>query len=205
MSMRAAWICALLAVVNAACWSFITPPFQVPDEPSHFAYVQQLAETGRLPSSPAERFSDEEMAALQALDWGDLKQSPQNLSISSPTQQRQLERDLAAPLGRTDGGAAGVAASEPPLFYALQTIPYRLAAHASLLVRLELMRLLSSLMAGLTALLAFLFVRESLPGERWAWTVGGLGVAFAPLLGFMSGSVNPDAMLSGCFPARASG
>ncbi len=195
MSMRAAWICALVAVVNAACWSFITPPFQVPDEPSHFAYVQQLAETGRLPSSPAERFSDEEMAALQALDWGDLKQSPQSLSISSPTQQRQLERDLAAPLGRTDGGAAGVAASEPPLFYALQTIPYRLAAHASLLVRLELMRLLSSLMAGLTALLAFLFVRESLPGERWAWTVGGLGVAFAPLLGFMSGSVNPDAML----------
>ena len=30
---------------------------------------------------------------------------------------------------------------------------------------------------------------------RWAWTVGGLGVALVPLLGFMSGAVNPDSML----------
>jgi len=26
---RAAWICALVAFLNAACWSLITPPFQV--------------------------------------------------------------------------------------------------------------------------------------------------------------------------------
>jgi 4-amino-4-deoxy-L-arabinose transferase-like glycosyltransferase len=61
--------------------------------------------------------------------------------------------------------------------------------------RLELMRLLSALMAGLTALFVFLFIREALPGVPWAWTVGGLGVALAPLLGFNSGVVNPDAML----------
>jgi hypothetical protein len=49
-----AWACALIAFVNAACWSFIMPPFQVPDEVDHYAYVQQLAETGGLPSSGAE-------------------------------------------------------------------------------------------------------------------------------------------------------
>jgi 4-amino-4-deoxy-L-arabinose transferase-like glycosyltransferase len=43
----------------------------------------------------------------------------------------------------------------------------------------------------------FLFVREALPGVPWAWTVGALGVALVPLLGFMSGSVNPDALLFG--------
>ncbi len=42
---------------------------------------------------------------------------------------------------------------------------------------------------------AFLFLREVLPGVPWAWTVGGLGVALAPLLGLMSGAVNPDALL----------
>jgi 4-amino-4-deoxy-L-arabinose transferase-like glycosyltransferase len=57
------------------------------------------------------------------------------------------------------------------------------------------MRLFSALMAGLTALFVFLFVRETLPGVRWAWTVGGLSVALAPLLGFISGGVNPDSML----------
>lgn len=195
MSTRVAWMCALVAVINAACWSFITPPFQVADEPSHFAYVQQLAETGRLPSSSAQRFSREETAALQDLDWTNVKQSPQSPSISSNSEQQRLQRDLSAPLGRSDAGDAGVAASEPPLFYALQTLPYRLGSGASLLDRLELMRLLSALMAGLTALFTFMFVREALPGARWAWTVAGLGVAFAPLLGFMSGSVNPDAML----------
>ncbi len=57
------------------------------------------------------------------------------------------------------------------------------------------MRLFSALFAGLTALFAYLFVREALPAEPWAWVVGGLAIALAPLLGFMSGSVNPDSML----------
>jgi hypothetical protein len=195
MSTRAAWGCALVAIVNAACWSFITPPFQVPDEPDHFAYIQQLAETGRLPTSAGKHFSQEESTAVEDLGQTEVKERPQNIAVLTNAQQRRLQHDLAASLGRTDGGEAGVAASEPPLFYALQTLPYELGAGASLLDRLELMRLLSALMAGLTALFAFLFVREALPGARWAWTVGGLGVAFAPLLAFMSGSVNPDAML----------
>jgi 4-amino-4-deoxy-L-arabinose transferase-like glycosyltransferase len=88
-----------------------------------------------------------------------------------------------------------VAASEPPVYYALQTIPYALASSGSLLDRLALMRLLSALIAGVTALFCYLFVREAVPGVRWAWTVGGLSVALMPLLGFMSGAVNPDAML----------
>jgi Predicted membrane protein (DUF2142) len=191
----AAWICMLVAFLSAACWSFITPPFQVPDEPAHFAYAQQLAETGRLPTSNEEHYSPEELTALRDLRQEDIKQTPQNPSIFSAAEQSRLQRDLSAPLSRRDEGDAGVAASEPPLYYALETIPYGLGASGTLLDRLELMRLLSALMAGLTALFSFLFVREALPGVRWAWTVGGLGVALVPLLGFMSGAVNPDAML----------
>ena len=88
-----------------------------------------------------------------------------------------------------------MSASQPPLYYALETIPYALASVGNLLDQDALMRLLSALMGGVTALFAFLFVREALPGARWAWTVGGLGVALTPLLGMMSGAVNPDAML----------
>jgi 4-amino-4-deoxy-L-arabinose transferase-like glycosyltransferase len=192
---RAGWICMLVAFLSAACWSFITPPFQVPDEPAHFAYVQQLAQTGQLPSSSAEKYSPEETAALQGLRQEEVKQSPQTLSISSPAQQRALLRAISAPLGRSGPGGAGVAASEPPLYYALETIPYALGAGGSLLDRLELMRLLSALMAGITALFTYLFVREALPGARWAWIVGGLSVALVPLFGFTSGAVTPDAML----------
>jgi predicted membrane protein DUF2142 len=193
---RAAWICALVAFLNAACWSVISPPFENPDEPSHFAYVQRLAETGKLPASSAERFPPAEYTILNDLHYAQVRFHPEQGTISTAAEQRKLENDLAKPLARSnEEGATGVSASQPPLYYALETIPYGLASAGSLLDQVALMRLLSALMGGLTALFAFLFLREALPGAGWAWTVGGLGVALAPLLGQMSGAVNPDAML----------
>jgi len=192
---RAAWICALIACLNAICWSLITPPFQVPDEPAHFAYVQQLAETHSLPTSGSSEYSEEEEVAVADLHQAEVRWHPENHAVATEAQQRRLAHDLSRSLARSGPGGAGVAASQPPLYYALQTIPYALGSGGTLLDRLELMRLLSALMAGLTALFAYLFVREALPGVAWAWTVGGLGVALMPLLGFMSGALNPDAML----------
>jgi hypothetical protein len=58
-----------------------------------------------------------------------------------------------------------------------------------------LLRLWSSLLAGVTVAFVFLFLRELLPRTRWAWTVGALAVALQPVFGFVSGSVNPDALL----------
>ncbi len=192
---RAAWSCAAIAALSAACWSIITPPFQAPDEQAHFTYAQYLAETGRLPSSNADTYSPEENAVLVDLHQGELRWHPEARTISSPEAVGKLRRDLAAGLPRIGGGGAGVAASEPPLYYALATIPYTLGSSGTLLDRLELIRLMGALMAGLTALFTFLFIREALPRVRWAWTVGGLAAALMPLLGFTSGFVTPDGML----------
>ena len=193
---RAAWVCALVAFLNAACWSVISPPFENPDEPSHFAYVERLAQTGKLPASSAESFPRAEYTVLSDLHYSQVRYHSEQGTISTEAEQRQLERDLAKPLARSDEeGATGVSASQPPLYYALETIPYGLASVGSLLDQVALMRLFSALMGGLTALFAFLFVREALPGAPWAWTVGGLGLALGPLLGQMSGAINPDAML----------
>jgi hypothetical protein len=194
---RAAWICALVACLNAACWSIVTPPFQSPDEPDHFAYVKQLAETGQLPTSNSEQLSTEEINVLLGLQNFRVRLEPQVHTIASQREQRELQNYIALASASAAPGspAAGVAASQPPLYYALESIPYALASHGSELDRLQLMRLFSALLAGLTAMFVFLFVRETLPAEPWSWTVAGLAVAFAPLLGFMSGSVNPDALL----------
>ena len=192
---RAAWLCALVALLNAVCWSLITPPFLALDEPDHFAYVQQLVETGRLPSSPESEYSQEEQVALSDLHHAEVRFRPANHTIFSTAQQEKLESDLAQPLSRAGPGGAGVASSEPPLYYALQAIPYVLGSGGSILTQLTLMRLLSALLAGVTGLFVFLFLREALPEQRWAWTIGGLGVALGPLLGYSSSSVNPDALL----------
>jgi 4-amino-4-deoxy-L-arabinose transferase-like glycosyltransferase len=189
---RVAWICVAVACVNAVCWSLISPPFQIPDEPSHFAYIEHLATTGTLPTSSEEVFSPAEREVLIALKYLEIRAQPQNRTIATAAEQADLEQVLHTPASN-ESEDAGVATEQPPLYYALETIPYNLGG--TILVRLALMRLLSALMAGVTALFAFLFLREALPGVRWAWTVGGLGVALFPLLGFMSGAVNPDAML----------
>ena len=194
---RAAWLCALVAFLNAAAWSFVSPPVEVPGEPSHFAYVKQLAETGTLPTSEGGEYSGEEHAVLTALNFQAVRLGPANTTISSRAEQRNLERQLEPSNTYPGHGSpqAGVATAEPPLYYALEAIPYDLASGGTLLDRLQLMRLFSALWAGLTALFAFLFLREALPRVHWAWTVGALCVALSPLLGFESGAVTPEAML----------
>jgi len=195
----AAVACAAVACLNATCWSIVLPPFEAPDEPAHFAYVATLAETGSLPSSNHEIFAPAEEIALAGLHFPAVFFRPAEGTISTQGEQSALEHDLALPLSRS-GREAGVAATEPPLYYALQTIPYELGSGGTVLDRLALMRLLSAFFGGLTALFAYLFVREALPGEPWAWAVGGLGAALAPLLGMISGAVNPDAL---CFAVSA--
>ena len=191
---RAAWICALVACLNAACWSILTPPFQVTDEPTQFAYTQYLAEHRQLPKPQEGGYSPEEAVALVDLHQAAVLWHAENHTISSAAEQQKLQEDLGQGLGR-EGEAVGGSAADPPLYYLLEVVPYELGSAGTLLDQLELMRLLSALLAGLTALGVFLFVRETLPGVPWAWTVGGLGVALTPILGFASSTVNPDSLL----------
>ncbi len=193
---RTAVTVAVVAFLNAAAWSFITPAFQVPDEVAHVAYVQSMGETGAPPQNPRSIvLSPEQAVAMADSGFGSPAGRTLHAAAWSPLQQRQLAIDLRRPLSRSAAVFAGEGEPEPPLYYTLESLPYRVARSATLLDRLTLMRLLSAALAGVTALLCFLFVRECLPGRPWAWTVGGLGVAFAPMLGFISGGVNPDALL----------
>lgn len=189
-----AWLCALVALVNGAAWSLITPPFQGRDEADHFAYVQELVENGTLPGAGREEFSPAEQLVLHALHQPTVRFSPQTLSISTDSDQQALERVLDGGHSRIGPGDAGLAASEPPLYYAIETVPYVLAS-GNTLVQLELMRLVSALMGALCMVLIFLFLREALPRAPWAASAGTLCAAMFPLFGFMSGTLNPDSLL----------
>src|ERR687895_1459530 len=43
------WLLLAVALAGVA-WVFVVPPWQVPDEDAHFAYVQTIAELGRRPA-----------------------------------------------------------------------------------------------------------------------------------------------------------
>ena len=193
---RAAWLCVAIAFINAAAWSLILPPFQGRDEIDHFAYTQQLAEKGSLPHAPQTPpgYSTHEGLVLEGLHYWQSRFSSYVPAISSVAEQRALMADVDTSQPQQLSGEAGGAWSAPPLYYALQTIPYAMGA-GNVLVQLQLMRLFSALLGAITALLVFFFLREILPAVPWAATLGALCVALQPQFAFMAGSVNPDVML----------
>ncbi len=195
----AAWACALAAVLSCSAWSLIVPAFQVPDEPDHYAYVEQLATHGRPPANDVAavaRLSSSEQALLVGLGTDRVRFHEYVPSLTTRAQHDELMEAIDARPSRRDGNGVSLAGSpQPPLYYALEVPAYAAGAVGSPLLSLQLMRLLSALLGGVTVLCVFLFLREALPAHPWTWTVGALGVALQPLFGFISGGVNPDALL----------
>jgi hypothetical protein len=191
---RAAWICVLIAAVNGAAWSVIVPPFQGHDEVDHFAYVDHIAQSGTLPGGQgAFVYSPAQSLVMGALGYYTTRFTPFEPSITSDAQQHALIEAANAGASLEQPEEVGVATTEPPLYYTAQLIPYELGS-GNILVQLQLMRLLSVLLASATVLLTFLFLSEILPGALWAATVGALCVALAPQLMSASSLLNPDSL-----------
>ncbi len=194
---RAGWMCFLIALVNCAIWTVVVPPFQVPDEISHFGYAQYVAQTGKLPPQTLGtlQYSPQEYNALDALWFFDTIGRVQMRGILTPAEDHGLREALSANPSPVGPGGSTSVTNQPPLYYALEAVPYWLSPSSNILVRLELMRLLSALMAACTVLLVFLFLRELLPRVPWAWSVGALVVAFQPTFCFIAAGVQGDNLL----------
>ncbi len=192
---RAGRACFLIAFVNAAIWGVVVPPFQVPDEIAHFGYAQYLAETGKAPpQGSGAQYSPQEQTALENLYFFEVIGHAGERGIFTPSEDHALR---AALVGKSPVGQGGVSSvtNQPPLYYALEAIPYWLSPSHEILTRLAFMRLLSALMAACTVLAVFMFLRELLPGSPWTWTVGALAVAFQPMVDFIAAGVQGDNLL----------
>jgi 4-amino-4-deoxy-L-arabinose transferase-like glycosyltransferase len=189
----AAWACAAVALANGLVWSLIVPPFEVPDENAHYAYVQQLVERGALPHTIAHEgsLSPAEDGILAAIGFYVMVGERANPAPFTQPQQQAIEAVTDAHLSAVDTGSALSATANPPLYYLLQAVPFALAP-GGVLDRLAAMRALSAVLGAVTVLLIFLFLRELLPRRPLAWTAGALVAALQPLFGFMSGGVNND-------------
>lgn len=193
MSRSTLWVCAALAVLHAALWAVVTPPFQVPDESAHFAYAQYVAEAGRPP--PPWPGALPPPTGEDAILLAGVPFSTEGRPSWSSADERWVRRQLEQQSAPTASSATRGAATYPPLYYAYEAVPSSLGSSLPALERLYLMRLFSALLAGVTVASTFLFLRELIPGTPWAWTVGALVVGFQPVLAFISGGVNNDALV----------
>ncbi len=188
---------ALIAFANAASWALITPAFNAPDEPDHFAYAQYFAETGRAPARvPDARvpYSTDQAMGLNAVNVFSQVSLPDGRPPWLAVDQRAWEHEVATiPHPADNGGGVTVAASpHQPAYYALLAPAYLAVRSQSTFSQLTAMRLVSALLGALVALCAFGVIREVLPRQPTAALAAGLLVAFQPMFGFISGAVNND-------------
>src|SRR5204863_2636969 len=94
---------------------------------------------------------------------------------------------------RANGGLAQTATgAHSPLYYSLLAPPYWATHGWSIWTQLTAMRLVSALLGALTAVFAFLALRELLPCYPVVAVACGVLVGFDPMFSSMSGSVNNE-------------
>jgi hypothetical protein len=189
----------LLAVgaLQSLAWSIAVPPFQGPDESTHFAYIQYLAENGRMPSTTRGGASTEESEALR---WLNLRPLTGNLgarpawTAADLQAFREIERHEAKG-SRGNGAGENPLGKNPPLYYAAMAIPYRVFLWLPLLKRLFVMRLFNALCFLATIALTWMIAGEVFGRVRWKQTLATGVVALQAQLSFMSAVINADNLL----------
>jgi 4-amino-4-deoxy-L-arabinose transferase-like glycosyltransferase len=192
-------LCLLCAVaLLGVSWALFVPPFQSPDENSHFGYAQELAEDFELPGQTGRKvFSTEQQLAHDRSNSEQAAAVPATKPEWSKTayERWRAGEERLPDAARSDGGGNNAAASNPPLYYLYEAVPYVLAKGGDIFDRLYLMRLWSVLLLLVTTLAAWLLAGELFGRNRLLQLVAAGFAGLQPMVTFISSSVTPDAML----------
>ncbi len=194
-------LAALLVIVVAVglTWMSVVPPFQAPDEPAHFAYVQSLAESFTLPGAMSRMglSSDEGVAqnAIGALRGAAYPQaSPPDWSRADENAYLAVEHS-AHPPSKSDGSGFTSAVGNPPLYYLIAAVPYLIDHGGTVFGRLYAIRILGVLLLALTTLGAWLLAGEVFGRRRLPQLACAAATGLLPMATFISTAVTPDALL----------
>lgn len=196
LSARGRWLVSfVLFALLAGCWSLASPLFSGPDEPSHVVNAAAVVRRQLLPRQS----SGNSLVRVPAI-YESSHRVPR-CYIFRPT----VSADCAEPFtGSTmDTVVVTQAGRYPPLYYALVGLPTLVWPSEA---GVRLMRLLSCLLCAgflagaLSAAAGAGAVRSVKPPEPPAslspirWLVTGVAVAVSPMVLFLAGTVNPNAL-----------
>ena len=189
--MKNKWLLGLmiLILIKGLIWLALTPIFQVPDEPSHFSYVQFLAENLRSPHPRREVRSSQELLAVAGVvnfDW----------QINHPV-WRGHQAEWREKIASVDQEERKVFESNPyltslkrpGLYYYLAAGVYRLFSTGNFFWRFYAIRLFSLVIHLTTIWLVFLTAKKLFKNEWSALATSAL-VGFQPGLSFITSGVS---------------
>jgi hypothetical protein len=189
-------ILLLVAALHGTAWAVVTAPWNGPDEVAHFAYAEQLAQTGHAPQRYGGLGSQStaENVALFKLNLFPIRLQPSGKPTYSAFERTRLELGRLPDSAYKNGSGPNSAAHYPPLYYAYEAVVYKLTPSHSELTRLFVMRLATVLLFVATVALTWLIATELL-AVTWARALATGLVALQPKLAFGAGIVNPDLLL----------
>ncbi len=171
---------------------FITPPWQVPDEPTHFEYAYLLYREKTL-LGPVQSDLALQKDILESMEsnhfWSFLPWDPPE-TIPTSFKEDRLLHFAPSQINRS-----------PPLYYAIGSLWLRLFSPRSILEALFILRIYSALQTLLFFFVLALLVHWILPRSRQC-QIAALSLAvFLPQLSFIGAGVNSDNTFNLCYAA----
>ncbi|HUW12002.1 MAG TPA: DUF2142 domain-containing protein, partial [Anaerolineae bacterium] len=164
----------LLAVARGLIYVLVIPPWQTPDEPSHFGYVRFVMQTHGFAPPRGAPVDPQITASMVRFDFWRLRYQASEPSSS----------DLQS--------ESRIASGHPPLYYLLAALVLTPLRDQELILQLYALQLCSVLMAASTVLVAFRTVKLLFPDDPVLPLTVTAFVASLPMHAFMSASVNND-------------
>ncbi len=200
------YLIALLFVImllKGVLWSLAFPLWQGPDEEDHYAVIQFIAETGRLPDEADIWLPDEVTLSRELADVGRLPYAPEQRQAFSDTAVGPGEAAFAAlpPETRSSTELQGIGKlmHATPLYYVFGAAVYRLFDDGDLLYRAQVQRLLAVLVGSPLVIVAYLTARLLFPtSAAMRLTIPTL-VAFHPMISEIVSVVSVDGLLILCY------
>lgn len=193
-------LAALLGIVAIVglCWALAVPPWQSPDEFAHYAYVESLATSLRLPGNPNRGiYSLDQTIAIRESDAANVAFQPQVVppSWSRADYNAYLQsKDVRTHAMRADGGGPSSASGNPPAYYLFGALGYLLDPGGTAYGRLYAIRLEGVVLLLLTTLGGWLLGGETFARRPLLQLLVAAMTALLPMTTFMSTNVNPDAL-----------
>lgn len=191
----------LTAICNGLIWMVLTPPFQYPDEQSHFAQVQNLSEQNTYKNLGQNNTSLEINLTEEVLGT-----ARDNLGNNSYTYHPEFKprysdtyvgpnEDLIRNLPENSRLhlVKKESTENPPLFYLLATPAYKLFSSSSLFERLFAVRFISLILFTLNVYVAYL-VGKIIFGKHPSSLALPAAIASMPMLIHSSTGVLPDSL-----------
>ncbi len=181
---RVSAVILALAGLRGALYAFTVPPWQHPDEPTHFEHIRLIADTGRLPTPRTVSLPLRQEISASMLRHGFWR------GIQQPVlDDASLSTTPNSPLGITTTG-------HPRLYYLLAALWLRPWLRLSVEAQLYIVRLLSVLLNLGVVTVTWLTAAALFPARRDI-VLGTLGLLlFQPMYTDIMAAANNDALVN---------